>query len=225
MSMIMSAPPPARPSASPRCSTAAGRDGARPATGARRLAAPGRRRWRRPSTGPTPRSAPRCASGWSPRRGAPVPAPRCRPRPRTGSRPQRRPPGQAGRRGRRRRRRRVRCRRRRGQQPRAARRLALRPQAPDRVRPAGAGPGDLDRGRELLEQADARLGEAERLAAARSASRRDPADRVATLDRHGAPPPQGGATTCTDAYRETGDAEPLRLLRGSPTSSRSGSTT
>ena len=71
---------------------------------------------------------------------------------------------------------------------------------------------DLGRGRELLEQADARLTEAERLAA--SSAVREPETQQllgATLDD------MAGATTTgaeelLASYRETGDAEPLLLL-------------
>ena len=73
--------------------------------------------------------------------------------------------------------------------------------------------GDLNRGRELLEQAETRLGEAERMAASSGIS--DPATRadlVATLaDMREAT--EEGSLALTDAYRETGDAEPLQILR------------
>jgi len=73
--------------------------------------------------------------------------------------------------------------------------------------------GDLDRGRELLEQAETRLGEAERLAASSEISEPGTrADLVATLaDMREAT--EEGSLALTDAYRETGDAEPLRILR------------
>jgi hypothetical protein len=73
--------------------------------------------------------------------------------------------------------------------------------------------GDLNRGRELLEQAEARLGEAERLAASSEISEPGTrADLVATLDdmREAT---EEGSLALTDAYRETGDAEPLQILR------------
>ena len=73
--------------------------------------------------------------------------------------------------------------------------------------------GDLNRGRELLEQAEARLGEAERLAASSEISEPGTrADLVATLDdmREAT---EEGSLALTDAYRESGDAEPLRILR------------
>ena len=72
--------------------------------------------------------------------------------------------------------------------------------------------GDLNRGRELLEQAEARLGEAERLAASSEISEPGTrADLVETLDDMRAAT-EGGSLALTDAYRETGDAEPLRIL-------------
>jgi hypothetical protein len=73
--------------------------------------------------------------------------------------------------------------------------------------------GDLNRGRELLEQAESRLGEAERLAASSDISEPGTrADLVGTLaDMHAAT--EEGSLALTDAYRESGDAEPLRILR------------
>ena len=73
--------------------------------------------------------------------------------------------------------------------------------------------GDLNRGRELLEQAEARLGEAERLAASSDVSEPGTrADLVATLvDMREAT--EEGSLALSDAYRDTGDAEPLRILR------------
>jgi hypothetical protein len=72
--------------------------------------------------------------------------------------------------------------------------------------------GDLNRGRELLEQAEARLGEAERLAASSEISEPGTrADLVATLaDMREAT--EEGTLALTDAYQDTGDAEPLRIL-------------
>ena len=73
--------------------------------------------------------------------------------------------------------------------------------------------GDLNRGRELLEQAEARLGEAERLAASSGISEPGTrADLVATLaDMQEAT--EEGSFALTEAYQETGDAEPLRILQ------------
>ncbi len=71
---------------------------------------------------------------------------------------------------------------------------------------------DLGRGRELLEQADARLTEAERLAA--SSAVEQPATQQqleATLDDMAAATTQG-AEELLSSYRETGDPEPLMLL-------------
>lgn len=69
---------------------------------------------------------------------------------------------------------------------------------------------DLARGRELLEQADARLGEAERLVAATSSgSTRKDITRV--LDDW-AVATNAGAEALTRSYRETGDAEPMIVL-------------
>jgi hypothetical protein len=73
--------------------------------------------------------------------------------------------------------------------------------------------GDLNRGRELLEQAEARLGEAQRLAASSEISEPGTrADLLATLaDMQEAT--DEGTAALTAAYRESGDAEPLRILR------------
>jgi hypothetical protein len=70
---------------------------------------------------------------------------------------------------------------------------------------------DLERGRELLDQADARLGEAERLAGGVAA---DPEtrDRLATVLDEMRAATEAGATALTDSYRETGDEEPIQLL-------------
>ena len=147
-----------------------------------------------------------CATGWSPRRprGCPhpvVPAARARAeRPvrlrQAAARPWPWPPSCAGRR------------RGRGQHPGAARRHAVRPEAPARGRPARPRPGRLGHGRELLEQADARLTEAE------------PADRRRGQQRPGDPAPASGrpcaemaadvtagAADLTEAYQETGDGQ------------------
>lgn len=73
---------------------------------------------------------------------------------------------------------------------------------------------DLERGRELLEQAEARLGEAERLAAASgtssmSASTRDELARtLAAMDAAAT----AGAAALVESYEETGDPESMLLL-------------
>lgn len=71
---------------------------------------------------------------------------------------------------------------------------------------------DLGRGRELLEQADARLGEAEQLAAAGGAA--EPASRqeIADLLAEWGSAAAAGAEALTESYRETGDAEPMQVL-------------
>jgi hypothetical protein len=72
--------------------------------------------------------------------------------------------------------------------------------------------GDVGHGRELLEQADARLGEAEALAAGEDSTTPLTRDRLAgalaDLDEAVA----AGADDLTRAYRETGDEEPMQLL-------------
>ncbi len=72
--------------------------------------------------------------------------------------------------------------------------------------------GDLGRGRELLEQADARLGEAEALAAGEgsrsAATRLRVAGSLTDMDTAVA----AATDDLTRAYRETGDAEPMQLL-------------
>ncbi len=71
---------------------------------------------------------------------------------------------------------------------------------------------DLERGRELLEQADSRLGEAERLAASSEVSEPETQRAlVATLDDMSDATAEG-ATALTDSYRMTGDDEPIVLL-------------
>jgi hypothetical protein len=72
---------------------------------------------------------------------------------------------------------------------------------------------ELARGRELLEQADARLGEAEKLAASR-ASDATTRDRIgqALSDMDAAL--SDGSTLLTDVYEETGDPAALELLDG-----------
>ncbi len=72
--------------------------------------------------------------------------------------------------------------------------------------------GDLGHGRELLEQADARLTEAERLTAGEDGS--DPATRalVGTALQEMAADVTAGAADLTEAYRETGDGQAMILL-------------
>ena len=72
--------------------------------------------------------------------------------------------------------------------------------------------GDLGHGRELLEQADARLTEAERLTAGEDGS--DPATRalVGQALREMAADVTAGAADLTEAYRETGDEQAMILL-------------
>jgi hypothetical protein len=72
--------------------------------------------------------------------------------------------------------------------------------------------GDLGHGRELLEQADARLTEAERLTAGEDGS--DPATRalVRTALREMAADVTAGAADLTEAYQETGDGQAMILL-------------
>ncbi|MDQ1601297.1 MAG: hypothetical protein QOD68_2771 [Actinomycetota bacterium] len=72
--------------------------------------------------------------------------------------------------------------------------------------------GDLGHGRELLEQADARLTEAERLTAGEDGS--DPATRalVGQALREMAADVTAGAADLTEAYEETGNAQAMILL-------------
>jgi hypothetical protein len=72
--------------------------------------------------------------------------------------------------------------------------------------------GDLGHGRELLEQADARLTEAERLTAGEDGS--DPATQalVGTALREMAADVTAGAADLTEAYQETGDGQAMILL-------------
>jgi hypothetical protein len=72
--------------------------------------------------------------------------------------------------------------------------------------------GDLGHGRELLEQADARLTEAERLTAGEDGS--DPETRalVGQALREMAADVTAGAADLTEAYRETGDEQAMILL-------------
>ena len=66
---------------------------------------------------------------------------------------------------------------------------------------------DLERGRELLEQAETRLDEAERLAAAGSA-RRDLSRTLTQMDAAAT----AGAAELIESYQETGDPQPMLLL-------------
>jgi hypothetical protein len=72
--------------------------------------------------------------------------------------------------------------------------------------------GDVGRGRELLEQADARLGEAESLAAGEDSTEPQTRDRLAgaLVDMDAAV--SAAADDLTRAYSETGDEEPMQLL-------------
>jgi hypothetical protein len=71
---------------------------------------------------------------------------------------------------------------------------------------------DLDRGRELLEQADSRLGEAERLAASQDRSEPGTRAAVATALTEMRAATEAGASALTESYQETGDEEPLLIL-------------
>ncbi len=71
---------------------------------------------------------------------------------------------------------------------------------------------DLSRGREHLEQADARLGEVEALAASSSASEAGTRARIDATLEDMARSTALGTTELTDVYRETGDPEPVLLL-------------
>jgi hypothetical protein len=71
---------------------------------------------------------------------------------------------------------------------------------------------DLERGRELLEQAEARLGEAERLAAAEDAATAGTRQELDTALAEMSAATEAGAAALTDSYRETGDREPMLLL-------------
>jgi len=72
--------------------------------------------------------------------------------------------------------------------------------------------GDLGRGRELLEQADARLGEAEALAAGEDSTAPQTRDRLAGALADMDAAVTAAADDLTRAYRETGDEEPMQLL-------------
>jgi hypothetical protein len=71
---------------------------------------------------------------------------------------------------------------------------------------------DMARGRELLEQADARLGEAEKMAAAAGATNAGDRDRIALTLADMDTSLRDGSTLLTDVYRQTGDTAALALL-------------
>jgi hypothetical protein len=71
---------------------------------------------------------------------------------------------------------------------------------------------DLDRGREHLEQADARLGEAESLAASSSAGEPGTVRAIDATLAEMVRATDAGTTDLTNAYRETGDPEPMQVL-------------
>ena len=72
--------------------------------------------------------------------------------------------------------------------------------------------GDVGRGRELLEQADARLGEAESLAAGEDSTSPQTRERVAGALTDMDAAVTAAADDLTRAYRESGDEEPMQLL-------------
>jgi hypothetical protein len=72
--------------------------------------------------------------------------------------------------------------------------------------------GDLNRGRELLEQADHRLTEAERLTAGEDASSPQTRQRIATALSSMDTDVRAATDLLTQAYRDSGDPEPLRIL-------------
>ena len=72
--------------------------------------------------------------------------------------------------------------------------------------------GDVGHGRELLEQADARLGEAEALAAGEDSTSPQTRERLAGALADMDAAVTAAAVDLTRAYRETGDEEPLQLL-------------
>ena len=71
---------------------------------------------------------------------------------------------------------------------------------------------DLGRGQELLEQAEARLTEAERLAASSAVDEPETQQRLRTTLDDMAAATTEGATALLASYRETGDPKPLLLL-------------
>ncbi len=70
----------------------------------------------------------------------------------------------------------------------------------------------MARGRELLEQADARLGEAEKLAGVRRRDRPTTRDRIGQALSDINIALNDGSTLLTDVYRQTGDPAALELL-------------
>ena len=208
-----------------RCSTAAGSTAARPTTRTSPSWPAWPRRWPRPSTAPTPPSAPRCASGWSPRlrRG------RSRPlRPYPAASPA--PPAETA-------------------TARAGGPAVATVAIASVVSGVGAAaasnralPGDSLYGlKRQIESVELALARGDLAAAASCSSRPTPGwprpsgwppssdDQRAghpgrpgrDARRHGQPPPTQGAADLTDAYRETGDAEPLRSCStASPTEQR-----
>jgi hypothetical protein len=79
---------------------------------------------------------------------------------------------------------------------------------------------DLGRGRELLEQADARLTEAERLAASSAVESPETQQQLRTTLDDMAVATTEGAAALLDSYRGTGDAEPLIVLERFATDQR-----
>ena len=71
---------------------------------------------------------------------------------------------------------------------------------------------EMARGRELLEQADARLSEAEKLAEATSAPDSTTRDRIGQALSDMETALRDGSTLLTDVYRQTGDPAALELL-------------
>jgi hypothetical protein len=71
---------------------------------------------------------------------------------------------------------------------------------------------DLERGRELLEQADNRLSEAERLAASEQVSQPGTRHALSTVLEEMRVATEAGSVALTEAYEETGDEEPMLLL-------------
>jgi hypothetical protein len=71
---------------------------------------------------------------------------------------------------------------------------------------------EMARGRELLEQADARLGEAEKLATSDGAADADTRDRIGQALSDMDTAVRDGSTLLTDVYRQTGDPAALELL-------------
>ena len=76
----------------------------------------------------------------------------------------------------------------------------------------GLAASDLARGRELLDQAEARLGEAERLAASEGADTSSTRAALSGLLEEWALATDAGAQALTDSYRDSGDAEPMAVL-------------